>query len=271
VEFQSNNECGMNSCGEKIYCLPGNTQLRVGLKAASLATCASDSDCVSKNPFNKCVGTHCQDPALSKNYPMSNNSFDGLMDKARNSLDGNRNTLPIGPGNYFNENTAAGEGDNFEWLFFINDKIDLTPPKIISTSPTGGSVSLVDPVQVSFSKIMMSSSLIPGWLMIPDLNNAGQEVKHKTMNVWAKSGFPVGYWVTSEDQYDTMQVGKTKASIFHSDFDDYNNYRAQAGSGVKDIYQNCFKPSTGPGCTGGPSCCNGTATNSLNDKGDCAN
>ncbi|MBU4216296.1 Ig-like domain-containing protein [Candidatus Parcubacteria bacterium] len=275
VEFQSNNECGVNSCGEKIYCLPANTELHVGMKAATLAVCASDGDCTSKNPFNKCVGGHCQDVTLGKNYPLANTSFDGLMDKARNSLDGNRNALAIGPVAFYNENTTLGLGDSFEWLFFITDKIDLTPPKVVSTLPAGGGAPIAEPVKMSFSKIMMSSSLIPGYVMIPDMSNNDNEMKHKTLNIWAKSGFPIGYWVTSEDSYDAMQIGRTNVNINHSDFDDYNNYRAQSGSGIKDIYQNCFKPSdkVSPNCTanGKPSCCNGVATDALNNEGNCAN
>lgn len=275
VEFQSNNECGVNSCGEKIYCLPANTELHVGMKAASLAACAGDGECTSKNPFNKCVGGHCQDQALGKNYPLANTSFNGLMDKARNSLDGNRDTMAIGPMTFYNENTASGLGDSFEWLFFITDKIDLSPPRVLSTLPAGGGAPIAEPVKIGFNKIMMSSSLIPGYIMIPDMSNNDSEIKHKTLNIWAKSGFPIGYWVTSQDSYDAMQIGRTNANINHSDFDDYNNYRAQSGSGIKDIYQNCFKPSdkVTPSCTtiGKPSCCNGVATDVLSNEGNCQN
>lgn len=274
VEFQSNNKCGMNSCGEDIYCLPANTELSVGLKAAALVTCNTDNDCVNKNPFNKCVNSHCQDAALNKNYPLAKD-FNGLVDKARNSLDGNRDTMAIGPMAFYDENTSAGSGDNFKWSFFITDKIDLTPPKIFNNLPMGGGAPTSTPVNVSFNKIMMSSSLIPGYIMIPNLSDDGKEVKHKTFNVWAKSGFPIGYWVTSVDEYDAMQTGRTIASINHSDFDEYNNYRAQSGSGIKDIYQNCFKPSdkVSPSCVanGKPSCCNGVATGDLNVDGNCPN
>jgi len=275
VEFQSNNECGVNSCGEKIYCLPANTELSVGMKAASLATCAGDGDCVSKNPFNKCSEAHCYDSVASKNYPLSSTAFNGLMDKARNSLDGNRDMNAIGPKDFYNENSMSGLGDNFKWSFFITDKIDLTPPRVASALPAGGGAPVAEPVKINFNKIMMSSSLIPGYVMIPNMADSGNEIKHKTLNIWAKSGFPIGYWVTSDDQYDSMQVGRTSVNVNHSDFDEYNNYRAQSGSGIKDIYQNCYKPSdrVSPACTvgGKPSCCNGVATSDLNNEGNCPN
>ena len=41
---------------------------------------------------------------------------------------------------------------------------------------------------------------------------------------------------------------------------------------LKDIYQNCYKPSAGPGCQatdGLPSCCFGTATSNLSPDGNC--
>ncbi|MFA6106834.1 MAG: pilin, partial [Patescibacteria group bacterium] len=36
VEFVSNNQCGVNACGEAIYCLPANSHLKVVIKAAEL-------------------------------------------------------------------------------------------------------------------------------------------------------------------------------------------------------------------------------------------
>jgi len=42
-------------------------------------------------------------------------------------------------------------------------------------------------------------------------------------------------------------VDISNAFIKHSKFYESTSYRSQVGSGVKDIYQNCFKPSAGPG------------------------
>jgi hypothetical protein len=50
------------------------------------------------------------------------------------------------------------------------------------------------------------------------------------------------------------------------------NYTAQAGSGLKDIYQNCFKPSSGASCVAdqsNPSCCNGNSASILDQDGNC--
>ncbi|MBU1545125.1 MAG: hypothetical protein KKE62_20020, partial [Proteobacteria bacterium] len=86
VEFISNNQCGVNGCGEKIYCLPENSNLYVELIAANLVDCGSDA-CVSKSPYNNCVSGHCKN-ADNENYPMAN--LDGIVDMASNSLDGDR-------------------------------------------------------------------------------------------------------------------------------------------------------------------------------------
>ena len=277
VEFQSNNKCGVNGCGEAIYCLPGNSNLVVNLKAATLTTCTSDNDCTTKSPYNKCAGSvgnkHCQNDS-GINYPTAV-SFDGVMDKARNSLDGNRDNKATGSLSVYYENGNAEvipPGDSFKWSFYISDEIDLTPPVVNLTTPAKGTSNIASttPVLIDFSKIMMSSSLIPGYREVESGDNI---IKHKTLNIWPKAGFPLGYWVTSDDAN-----GKTKAQINHSYFLDYNDYRSQTGSGVKDAYQNCFKPSAGPSCTGAgaatstsPSCCNGSATSTLSRDGNCTN
>lgn len=138
LEFTSNHQCGVNGCGQKIYCLPGNSYIKVKLVAASLEGCTAGSgECTTKQPFTKCdsrlpnyfVSTSsapflvCQDQLSSTtfpvNYPTSKlggnaSPFDGQMDICFNSLDGNRDSSAQGPfdklqlKNYFNENSLLG-------------------------------------------------------------------------------------------------------------------------------------------------------------------
>ena len=64
----------------------------------------------------------------------------------------------------------------------------------------------------------------------------------------------------------------TVVKIEHSPFLQSMDYKAQIGSVVKDIYQNCFKPSadlTCPVSDINPSCCFGKATNILGADGNC--
>jgi len=267
VEFISNNQCGVNGCGEKIYCLPGGSQIRVELKAAALADCGTDN-CASRSPYNTC-NTHCQD-AAGKNYPASDiDLLDGVMDVAFNSLDGNRDGDADGPATFYNENSPdASNGDNYQWSFSVSEEIDLSPPKITATTQEdasgveqplnqgASSTHLANPILINFDKVMMSSSLKTGSVII---NNGREDIEHKSINILSDE---VSYWIGKSDidNNDDGEADGTRAEIRHSMFADSTNYRTQVGSGIKDINQNCFKPSSGPGCIGSPSCCAGVQT-----------
>jgi hypothetical protein len=268
LEFQSDNQCGVNGCGEPIYCLPENGQLRVEIMAASLNPCSADLDCVSKSPYNKCSSV-CQD-ASNNNYPQANiSALNGVTDSSFNSLDGNRDGNAQGPVSFYNANSpVVANGDNFSWSFFINDKLDVTPPTIDLTLPSVNSVSAVDAdLKITFSKLMMISTLKTG---STDINNGQKNITHKNINIWNLANKPVGYWIESDSVLNNQGVPiKTFALIKHLNFDEAMSFRAQVGSAVRDIYQNCFKPASGPGCVGSPSCCNGTPTANLNSDGNC--
>lgn len=276
LEFVSDNECGVNGCGEKIYCLPENSNLRVEIMAASLsAVCATDDNCLDKSPYNDCgSGSICSNPT-NGNYPQGSvSSPDGIMDLCLNSLDGNRNKKAEGPAGFFNENIPDTAGDNFSWSFFISDKLDTIAPRIEATSPSRNSVvGLALDMEIYFDKLMMASSLKTG----TTLSNNGQvDVTHKNINIWNLASNPLGYWIISEPVLANGSPIKTKVIIKHSDLDESMSYRAQVGSGVRDIYQNCFKSSAGPACVGAnavtdarPSCCNGVPVPDLGPDGNC--
>ncbi|MFA4941443.1 MAG: Ig-like domain-containing protein [Patescibacteria group bacterium] len=268
VEFLSDNQCGVNGCGEKIYCLPASSQLRVELKAAALAGCV---DCNTHSPYNICSESHCQD-SDGKNYPTVQ-ILNGIVDVASNSLDGNRANGAEGPATYYNENSPAeGMGDNYQWSFSTSGGADTSSPVIESISPDFGTsgTSLSNPIIITFNKLMMSSSLRTGEI---NINNSAGSVTHKRINLISAKPLDVtkpelelpGYFIGKSD-VDSNSDGiadKTVAEIRHGIFGDLVKYRAQVGSGVKDNLQNCFKPSSGPSCTAdasSPSCCNGVKT-----------
>ena len=119
---------------------------------------------------------------------------------------------------------------------------------------------------------MMSSTLSTGETKV---NNGEEVVAHKNLNLWSLAEKAVGYWIENEglDINADGEMEKTKVYIKHNLLDSAVSYRAQMGSGIKDIYQNCYKPSAGPACAGvsaaNPSCCNGTATAVLGQNGSC--
>lgn len=267
VEFIPDNLCGTNACGESIYCLPANTNIRVELVAASLATCPGEIDCATKSPYVNCVGGHCQNDT-GVNYPMSTTPPNGVIDMALNSLDGDRSGDAIGPVFYFDENNPiAGNGDNYQWSFYISGIIDLGAPIILSTGPTNDEddTNLSNPVTATFDELMLSSSLKTGSTKI---YNGQEYYEHKLINIWNFTGGALGYWI-SKTNLDVNPIDgepdRTEVQIIHSQFKEATSYRTQIGSGVKDIYQNCFKPSEGPACAGAindanPTCCSGTAS-----------
>jgi HSP20 family molecular chaperone IbpA len=265
IEFLSHNVCGVNGCGEEIYCLPPNTELRVEVEAASLEGCVN---CEAKSPFNDCTGGHCYNSEAGVYHPLSAAPPDGIADVALNSLDGDRSGDAEGPGVFYDENTESGEGDDYAWSFWISDRLDLDPPAITATYPEHNNengADLRDPVRISFNDLMMSSSLRTGRAVIDSENG---RITHYYINLSSPTGQRMGYWVSKQDN-DTVEpldgyADQTDALLNHTPFMESASFRAQAGSGLKDINQNCFNPSDGPACVGEsaaqPTCCSGTVT-----------
>ena len=285
VEFISDRECGMNGCGEKIYCLPANSHLSVELMAADLKPCVNDSDCLAYSPFKTCSSTAlayktCQN-VEANNYPAANlSNLDGIVDAAINSLDGDRNTFAAGPVSFYDDNYKAtsteniGKKDKYKWSFYINDQIMLNPPQITAIKPiqSQGGVKLADPVEISFNTLMLNSTLRSGSSLV---TSGTSTVEHKLINLRSSSLSPLGYWVLN-DNIDTPPLDGepdlTISKIWHSPFAESVTFKSQVGSGVKDIYQNCFKPSAGPSCSvtaDKPSCCFGVPTSILGADGNC--
>ena len=282
VEFISDKECGQNGCGEKIYCLPANSHLAVELISADLKTCSTSADCLNFQPFSTCAPFSatrhtCQDEN-GKNYPVSDlNNLNGIVDAAMNSLDGNRDVFADGPKAFYNENDATNTPlakDKYKWSFYINDQIMSEPPQISFVNPENNSLGAdtKEPVQIKFNTLMMNSSLLTGSVVI---NNGQQEVTHHLINIFSASPSPLGYWVTADNRDESPLDGEpdtTVAFINHTAMAASVGYKPQVGSGVKDIYQNCYKPSAGSGCNAtavNPSCCFGTPTAVLGENGNC--
>jgi|AntRauTorckE6833_2_1112554.scaffolds.fasta_scaffold00174_7 hypothetical protein len=276
VEFISNNECGVNGCGESIYCLPSSSNLAVELVASDLKSCTSDNDCMSYSPYTNCVDTGlsynvCQDDE-GVNYPASDPAagLTGILDAALNSLDGNKDTIADGPLSFYNENIADSEGkDNYMWSFYINDNIEIAAPEITNISPelSEQGIELNDPVVIEFNKLMSSSSLKSGSIIVQQGN---KEYEHQLINLRGASPYGLGYWVRTESVDIAPLDGEpdvSSAIIEHSLFNDALTHVSDVGSGVKDIYQNCYKPSSGPNCVASdlfPSCCSGNAVSEEN-------
>ena len=137
AEFLTDSECGINSCGQTVYCLPANKRIKVLAAAASLLAAGA--------------------PAAA--FPVN-----GLVDLAGNSLDGNGNGTAEGPSTKpFNADnpTHQGEGDDYVWTFSTNNLINLTPPLVESVEPAvnGAGIDLSAVPWARFNKLLQSSTL----------------------------------------------------------------------------------------------------------------
>lgn len=140
AEFTSNHQCGVNGCGQKIYCLPGDANIKVEMFAANLDdTDKSTNDCAKKQPFVSYSGlvpagfkassslpyNVCQTSSTTNpvDYPTSKlggtSPFDGLMDAAFNSLDGNRDASAQGP---FSKTANSFYKENSVWGYCVNNE-----------------------------------------------------------------------------------------------------------------------------------------------------
>ena len=90
----------------------------------------------------------------------------------------------------------------------------------------------------------------------------------------AGSAPPINYSVTSANLAPAAGAHPTQTQAFinHDLFDVDTYYSAALTSGIRDLHQNCFYPSSGSTvCVGKPFCCNGTAaTNEADWRIKCA-
>ncbi|NOR86423.1 MAG: hypothetical protein GQ527_02320 [Bacteroidales bacterium] len=196
-----------NSCGDPVFCLPANSSFNNTIRAANLEI---EGESQARFPY------------------------DGVVDLASNSLDGNNNDLAEGR-----------DSDDFTWLFTTNDEMRVVPPRAQSMSPGIDSegVAADGPVAVTFTSTLLSSSI------------------GKSIQLYEASYNSLG-----KVENDFLWNGPQRISLDDSDssilvwehFSDLNValegetsfiYVPRILSKIKDDYQNCFMPAGGPGCT----------------------
>lgn len=226
VEFTTDEKCepSVNSCGQTVYCLPGNATIQVTAKAATLASPDSPQ----------------------ANYTAS--GYDGVASITGNSLDGNADGKAEGP-------PADNYATPSPWTFQTTDEVKITPPQIESTVPssdpdTGGNsgVPVDEPVVAKFDSRLRSSTL--------NSTNATINAHGKGETVQDTFWWTVGMQLLNSDGtlYDpnaTPPQTPTKSGLVidHRTYlpsgttpDSLNYYDPYIYQGVQDIYQNCFNP-----------------------------
>lgn len=136
LEFRTDDACGVNSCGEQVFCLPGNKDIRVDVKADPLSA----------------------PPSPLGVYPPTA----GITDMSGNSLDGNGDGVAQGP-----------TQDDHPFSFRTNDQVDLTPPKVVAQEPAilAGGIARDVPVSATFSKLMSTASITTDTMrLVPGTN-----------------------------------------------------------------------------------------------------
>ena len=203
VEFLTDSECGINSCGNTVYCLPANKRIKVLAAAANL---------------------------LVPGAPLAAYPANGLVDLAGNSLDGNGNGTAEGPSaKPFNADNAThqGEGDNYVWTFSTNNLINLTPPLVESVEPTvnGAGVDLSAVPWARFNKLLQSSTLTNDSVSLKS-GSAAYNYWVRVANSGGKSTISLKHDQFAENQEYSVQLNSGIKDIYQ------NCYTPCSGLGV---------------------------------------
>ncbi|MDP2631878.1 MAG: Ig-like domain-containing protein [Candidatus Uhrbacteria bacterium] len=250
VTFTSTDECGTNSCGETIYCLPGD-------------------DAIDATVFGADVGDN---PPEASSFP-----YNGVADASGNSLDGD--------GDW--GETDGEAGDDYIWAFTTTNDINLSVPEIETITPdiSAEEQDLDQPVVVTFGcdesdngdlcdSVMLSSTISADEITL------SSSPEHE---LWYRFDSTALDFEDQEVVVATQTQTKTQAEVRHGTFlesidddpatDDADEtviylYGLEVFDGVLNQYQNCFVPAEGPSATGArcrttddaPYCCSGIAS-----------
>ena len=233
VEFTTNLACGMNSCGRQVFCLPADSIISVDAKAATLESASSSQAAVVSG------------------------LYDGLVDAAGNSLDGNRDGKASGP-----------PLDTYSYPTFRTTATpDLSAPYVrrFTPAPETGLIPVDQTPTANFDSVLQASTVNAS--NVKDLTN-----EPPSDTFWFRPRM-------------TNMIGDREARPGENASSsmiliDHRNYAAPAAhfvpqyyplinSGVQNLYQNCFNPTSSDnstmachGTSDRPNCCfvNGVAT-----------
>ncbi|MBU2566686.1 Ig-like domain-containing protein [Patescibacteria group bacterium] len=244
VEFITTDECGTNSCLMTMYCLPADSTIRTTVKAADLS--ATPPQAAEIGPFG----------------------FNGAVDMAGNSLDGNNDGNAQGPGT-----------DDYhpDFIFSTTAETYLQGPviQIIEPEILKGQVELDKDVEITFDTPLLGYSI----------NNES----FRMTATGPQETDPNTWWFFSKfmhlnDQGTEVQSGqepkKSRVSVSHRPYlpseaptanqtvwDSLNLYSPNVNHQLMNVYQNCFNPAKSElpppdtAKTGSPNICNGQNTN----------
>ncbi len=230
VEFVTDLACGVNSCGNKIYCLPSDSAISVLAKAATLSDTPPQAD-------------------------LTLSGYDGVTDIAGNSLDGNA------------DGTAQGQGkDDYTWAFGTDNKPNLDAPRIKSTRPQAGdhqassNIPLDQPPFADFDSVLQASTVNSDNVFIKTNESADL-----SDTFWWTPGQLLlnaqGQLATSSEPVTAGRISVNHRLYLPSTDPKVPppEYYPYVLSGVQNVYQNCFNPAGSDVCRG-PNCCDDQAS-----------
>lgn len=234
IEFVSDQQCGQNSCGENMYCLP-------------VPSCTQgDKSCIQKEEILLRSG----ELVSTGQQTFDAKPFSGITDMAGNALDGNKNDKPdnrpaITSAKVISTNETDVKKDNVWIKLNIQNNIDLSVPHIESVTPDidAQGVSGDKPIEIIFSNTMQYSTLFDGVRVeeYPEIKDEKGEVKF----FWNKLS------ISEKEEKD--KKSQTKALISHRDFSPAGEdvfYFVSVSSTVKGANGNCLYPGRGPKSSG---------------------
>ncbi len=236
VEFVSDSSCGLNSCGKQVYCLPYDSSITATVKAASLSDTAPQAI-------------------------LTASGYNGVVDMAGNSLDGDSDGKAEGPG-----------VDDRIWRFGTETAPNLNPPKIRETeppaqtppSPAAQNLPLDHKPSATFDSVLQLSTVNSETVKL--LNNEPASLGDTFWWTVVTDAYGVNAAGLSVPASGTVQPTLSKLSIAHRVYlppqeqpmrFDYE-YDPRLDQGIQNIYQNCFYPAASLLCSG-PTCCNNTS------------
>ncbi|MFH1404627.1 MAG: Ig-like domain-containing protein, partial [Patescibacteria group bacterium] len=238
VDFVSTDKCGVDPCGNDIYCLPADASLGVNAKAAKLDSPLE----IPPNP----------------QADLSAGMYNGLVDASGNSFNGNGNTttreslLIAGYSNTsavgetesdidkiiqkVGTDTGFAEGevvDGYDWSFATNNNINTTPPNITGLSPTlfGEDVLEEQDVEITFSGLLFPRT-----------------VNSDNIQIWPVPLYP--FWFVNSLDGEIVSKITIKHAAMISKEDGGHGYMPTITQGVRSKNQICMVPAKGPGKIG---------------------
>lgn len=226
VTFTSADDCGTNSCGDTLYCLPGGDSITVTATAATPGV----------NPPQVDV------------YP-----YDGIADVSANALDGN--------GDGTSGDDYAWSFTTTDSIELSGPTISSITPDLSARE----NVALDQSVLILFDDVVLANTLNSDNIVFTNTETSSGDSHEMWYRFGATFLDSASSEVTTSSTSIAQTLAEITHGTFLESVDGkLYMYGVTVGDGVKNQYQNCFAPAEGPSSDGGtcsgPYCCNGVAS-----------